>query len=1036
MNTKGLQHTRTCFPLALLATSLLLATPSTADDFAPAVDASRQDVRTALTIEAIRYLTEADPTELGTIRALVRQAGEMRITESIPDLVLLLDNEPRGFLADECIEALTRIGDERVVLPLAGELRWSSGSGRLRSAIAGLEAVAQPLAPILVRSLASDNELVRRRAIYVINLLSRESVRDNIRRHTSHLELFRFRPALKLHLQPLLRDPSSVVRFEALGAYLALSENDAPEAITFAGDDPSLSVQQVATAVRSTAYGSAWPNDGWLPLRALASRGPVPREYSAVSEWRPWKDSLQIRVSVSDSELSLPEPTYLLNAPVWIRLELRNNGSGNADITTDKHGIPLAPLAVRDQFGLTQAVGANPKVSHFSTKSASLAPGQSATWEFHLLRECRFWGNGTFTFHSDWQQTTPALLSVVVRDIPVHPWRPGEYSRLGLSRDVVTYSRQPLEPLPAGFVDVEGRRTVAQDSARFGGGLIDRFTSEGDRDALVSLTHIMPVAEISRRLLAAESSAQRTPTEEDSVLTEDRSQKQGRYNDLQLVFDGAGRPHAVFTKQHLVPVKKYDRSTGRMTTSEWRYSTQHVTGDVGKWSDPFELSGPDLAFSMPRLMLDKQGAAMVLGLVSRPSPVRGADGLETRRSDVVLRRLTTESGWGAVEQCFTIESRMMHGLDAAVDADGAIHVVWAPWFDNEYRQQLHHRQLTTDDWSAERLLPGLNRNLQKPRLLFADGLGTVLATGQTPDYRSTGIYWYELQGKDWAGPRQVSDGIRTVWWPSRQSTIVPALGSVPATSKEGVTVFRRSVSGIEELSSLFSLPDMDGWYELVSVTVDSNGRPYGLANWHGVIILFRQANTGETEALLVSDPGTWEEGARALGDPELAVGQGRWHALWGEGAENAGRVRYSRGLIPESGWMDPRRLGFLLRPHTGFTASDLRHIQAGVLNEARDAEAAGRLDLALERYAYLVLNQTALFRGGHGSKGEERKIALERLTELYQRGDETTHAFLWSLVRNQPDALYPADNLWKLLLESVDPKVLPHVTSHGRSVGG
>ena len=117
--------------------------------------------------------------------------------------------------------------------------------------------------------------------------------------------------------------------------------------------------------------------------------------------------------------------------------------------------------------------------------------------------------------------------------------------------------------------------------------------------------------------------------------------------------------------------------------------------------------------------------------------------------------------------------------------------------------------------------------------------------------------------------------------------------------------------------------------------------------------------------------------------------------------------------------MDPGRLTFLLRSSSGFTASDLDFIQAGVLTEAKNAEDEERMLNALERYVYLVLNHAALWR----AKGEERRLALDRLTELYELGDETTHAYLWSLVRTRPDALYPAENLWKILLESVDPQV-------------
>ena len=345
---------------------------------------------------------------------------------------------------------------------------------------------------------------------------------------------------------------------------------------------------------------------------------------------------------------------------------------------------------------------------------------------------------------------------------------------------------------------------------------------------------------------------------------------------------------------------------------------------------------------------------------------------------------------------------------------------------------------TADGWQPERVLPGNDRNLGKPRLFFADGVGTLLATGQTPDYKSTGIFWFDLRGSGWAGPWFVAEGKRGFWWPSKHSTTLPSFGTLESAGRGMATVFKRAPGAIEEISSSFGLPDIDGSYEFVSIGMDSDGRPYGLANWRGVMILFRLTDSGETEAVLVSDSHAEESGhrsrrAKVMGHPELVIQRGEWHALWAVGEMDASHLHYRRGLIPKSGWMNPRRLTFLLRPSTGLAVSDLDFIEEGVLAEARDAEGQGRMDHALERYAYLVLNQTALSRGGHGAKGDERRVALDRLRELYESGDEETRGYLWALVRNEPAAVFPAENLWRILLAEVDPQV--RIESTGAAEG-
>ena len=78
---------------------------------------------------------------------------------------------------------------------------------------------------------------------------------------------------------------------------------------------------------------------------------------------------------------------------------------------------------------------------------------------------------------------------------------------------------------------------------------------------------------------------------------------------------------------------------------------------------------------------------------------------------------------------------------------------------------------------------------------------------------------------------------------------------------------------------------------------------------------------------------------------------------------------------------------------------------------------------AIERYIYLILNSTALSMGGHGAKGGEILLALERLKALYESGDEETRFYLWGMVRSEPEALYRSEPLWRLLRAETEPRV-------------
>ncbi len=936
-----------CLLRGLVLVAFLFVSPATyaSSGDRPTVN-PREEVRARLRIEASRFQELGDARSL---RDLVQQSGELGLVESIPDLVFLLDNTSNSYLAEVCIRALGQIEDKRVLIPLAGELRWeTAGSTRLARAIEAIEGLGWPLAPTLFRALASGNELMKRRAILAIDLLGRDRVRDTIREHSNRGRVFELPPDVTLHLLPLLNDPSPVVRYEALNAYLSISGSSAPEALKFVADDSSRSVQQISIRARNEEYKRTWTSDGWLALRALALEGLAPRQYSKRSAWVPWRGDLELRVSLSQSDLTLSESAYLLNPPVWIQVELRNGGSETSEVTTDTRGIPLVRLEARDEFGFKQEFGMYPRISHYPTESTALTPGSAIVWSFHLLRHCRFWANGRFTIHGDSRVNGDPLLSFDVSGIPGSPWR--RHPRLGQGQGAIAYSRQELKPLP----ETPPSRLASEPTQPEGGmavpDLLVRFVRQGDREALVSLTHQFSIDGITELLREMRPDISRNRTASQGGVIQGSILKEGRFEEPRLFIDPAGNRHLVVLRTLL---------SGKDLASEVYYAR----GERDGWSQPVAILGDGTQFmDQPQLAMSGDGTLFAFVAVHRREPWNWRSSAKPKplEYDVLLRRREPGEDWGPVEHCLPAKPGLLRGFDVAVDGSGTVHLVWAPWFGKGQRQRIHHRSATASGWEPEQVLPSIERDLINPRIRFVNDQGVVLATGRPPNDSTGkfGLFRFRATDAGWSAPELMEDGLRGTTGPTSEAPHLFAASSAVETFRGNpATLHKLTTAGTEELNVPFWLPISGRYIDRIAMASAPDGTAFGLTSWwSGVPILFRTTSSGNTEAIALSGPRP--RASSTMGLPDIAVYQDEWYGLWPLNDRSGGSLYYSHGPIAKRGWTDALSLTFQLRPAVGLLPSDLYFIQAGVLTEAQAAEAQGR---PLERYCQ-ELCMTLLFR--------------------------------------------------------------------------
>ena len=65
----------------------------------------------------------------------------------------------------------------------------------------------------------------------------------------------------------------------------------------------------------------------------------------------PFGTASRIRVSLPEAMLTLPEPQFELNRPVWIRAEIRNPGPAPRSLRGAGSDAPLVTLWLRDTHG-------------------------------------------------------------------------------------------------------------------------------------------------------------------------------------------------------------------------------------------------------------------------------------------------------------------------------------------------------------------------------------------------------------------------------------------------------------------------------------------------------------------------------------------------------------------------------------------------------------------------------------------------------------------------------------------------------------
>jgi len=549
---------------------------------------------------------------------------------------------------------------------------------------------------------------------------------------------------------------------------------------------------------------------------------------------------------------------------------------------------------------------------------------------------------------------------------------------------------------------------------------LHRFVQQGDRAALVSLTHRLSIDAITELLHAMKPHVPKVDNARGSAVVTGSIQKDGWLTQPRLFIDPARDRHLTFLRYF---------HAGKDVASEVYYAS----GDGVGWSRPVAVLGDGRYLAQPQLAMDGEGTLYLFAAAYSREPPEAPAAHQHLEYDVVVRRRSPGGDWGPLESCLPLKPKLLHGFDAAADSAGNIHLVWAPWLGKDHRTRIHHRMAVPGGWQPEQLLPGVDRDLNNPSIRFLDGHGIVLGTGRPPDDPTGkfGMFWFQLTDAGWSGPQLVKDELVGFCGPTSGAPHLVLLAARLEASALSSALFRHTVAGITQVDSSFWLPDINNYIDGVAMAAGPDGSAYGLANWNGIPVLYRTADSTSTEAMVLSDLRSWEtsdESTRrswTMGLPDLAIRENEWHGLWVVNDHNNSSLYYGHGLLSANGWVEAQCLSFLLRPLVGLLSSDLAFIRSEVLAEARTAQSQGHLHDALDRYIYLVSNSEALYQRGRGTPGQELTEALETLKTLYGAEDGRARQYLWTLLRDEPDYVaYGRNGLYQLLAQEVKPRVM------------
>jgi hypothetical protein len=962
--------------------------------------------------------------------AMIRELGRLRVDEVVPELTFLLDNE---ILPDACIDALGEIADDRAIFALVGRALSASGSAGEEKAGQHLRRIAVPIYPILVRGLSAPDPLVRRRATILLGRLPyrfrmlRQSIAEDA-------TLFELPPRGAEALLPRFEDPSPQARFEAVRSYLSLG-GDPSTARSILARESILSIRDLLDGIPGVL--ASREHQDWSPrvpynyfaVRSAAAHQnhrPTTEDHRHVSDWRAFRDGLEIRVSLPEAMLTLPEPQFELNRPVWIRAEIRNPGPAPRSLRGAGSDAPFVTLWLRDTHGRFERIRraevevVADRAGGSGAAEVTLDSGDVAIVELNLIRGVSLRFDGSYGIAVIAKCEEPPILEFSVQGLPEPAWLTQIPSPLGIDPSRIYFEEADVS-LPPAPPELRDRAPVSSSSSGAHERLapeteatLRRFLTTKDRRLLYDLTRLHSAKELSTNLLQLPLTiAPSSKTRPRQLIDRQAAEPSDDLVDLRVLRGDAATYHVLVERRFLVPIP--DRLGNQQS---WRSEILYSMFRNGGLSEPVVVCE---GCSNPAASITPDGA---LWLISAD-----AGGLSAQR-------LSQEGVWSPPESILEEIPRMLRGFDLAIDSLGRLFVVWAPWNGNDLPASLGLRVRDANGWQpAESLLLPSGLTVRNPRARWLNGDLGIFAAAKEGSAAGEPLGLFVIRERGRLDHRKFDvNGSDLESAPSGEPLLFVQHFYHPALTAELQQFRAVGLTPKGNVAELGSLMAPEGGYSL-GPAVDSTGRPLILAGWNGHNLLLRRSEPAQSQAALLtlaskSDVADFLGSPKppTIGHPQLFVTGDRFVAFWletlwrVEGTQprpRESRLWYLSGSLSDLEWRDVTELAVALRPTTGLLRSDLGYLGRTAIAEALAADERGETLAAMERFVWLIESSRDL---GRFLEPESASAPSTWIQQRFRNGDAEVRQRLWTLAAERPLFFAPDSSLLGLLAEEIRPQ--------------
>jgi hypothetical protein len=961
------------------------------------------------------------------LAATIHELGRLRVEEVVPALALLLDNE---ILPQACIDALGAIADDRAIFALAARALSREGLAGEKEAGEHLRRIAVPVYPILVRALSAPDPLLRRRAAILLGRLP--SKFPKLGASEADGTLFDVPPDGAAALVPRFQDASPQARFEAVRAYLSLG-GDLGTARSILAGEANLSIRDLLDGIPGALASPEHRN--WSPrvphnyfaVRSAAVHRvgrPAGRDYRHTSDWRSFRDGLEIRVSLPESTLTLPEPQFELNRPVWIRAEIRNPGPAPRALRAAGSDAPFVTLWLRDAYGHFERIrGAEleivaDRVGGSGAPEVRLGPGDVAIVELNILRGPQLRFDGKYGIAVSAKGDEPPFLELLVRNLPEPAWLSPYPGPLGLdpSRiyfDDVDWSLPSTQPGPRDRVPVPSssggvdERVASETQA-----ILRRFLETQDGRFLYDLTRFLSAKELSTNLqrlpVTITPSSEARPRQ---LIDRQATEPSDQFVHLRVLRGDAADYHILVGRRFVVPIP--DRLGNQRS---WESQILYSTFRDGRLSEPVAVCE---GCSDPASSIAPDGA---LWLVSAD------DG------GLSARRLSRDGAWSPPQSILDETPRMMRGFDTTIDDEGNLWVVWGAWNGNDKPETLRWRVRHASGWQPGDSLPlPLGMSARDLRVRWLNGKLGIFAMVQEKSRGPFRIALFVPKDDGRLDYRKFdANGADLEAAPPGKPSLFVSPFQHPWETGELQEFWTVGMTPKGEVAELGGLMAPEGGYRGLGLAVDDDDQSLILAGWHGHVLLLRRPEPGRTQAALLAMASRPENAGVSgsakspmIGSKQLFVTGDQFVAFWLEtlwGVDGSqpkprrSRLWYLSGRLSDLDWRDVREISMALRPTTGLLRSDLGFLGRTALSEALAADERGETLMAMERFVWLIESSRDL---GRFMEPDSAGVPSTWIQQRFRNGDAEVRERLWALAAERPLFFATDSSLLRLLAAEI-----------------